>query len=215
MYTTTAICFGSSVKGYACDNSDRDVIWFDKLPPKCYLKDFVDGHVRKNHHQKADDQVQSDELIGLRGVFTGKYAYLAYYQYQIKDPNLKALVAELSAEYWDRIYNVVRRSIINPNRILGKNALQQMYQFQMGRYIGIHKNCPDFHFKMPDCFDITNTPHIRQFYQNCMRKRDDVLDQYDIDALWKQQPEPLVKDDHQHNDDLYREKIFNFIMNRE
>lgn len=107
--TFTQICFGSSVKGYSTEISDNDIVCFEKLDRAEYLKEFALGKSRTNVHN-ADDTINSTELIGLRGIVSGKYSYLAMYQWQIVDEALKQLVIELSCEYWDRIYNVVRRT---------------------------------------------------------------------------------------------------------
>lgn len=64
------IQFGSRVKGYSVDTSDDDVIIFEKSSPNLYLEEFLLGRPRQNKH--IGDCIHSTELIGLRGIITGK-----------------------------------------------------------------------------------------------------------------------------------------------
>ncbi|KAJ6636377.1 hypothetical protein Bhyg_14966 [Pseudolycoriella hygida] len=209
--TVTRICFGSSVKGYSTNASDNDIICFEKLEPAEYVREFVLGIPRTNIH-KADDTIISTELIGLRGIVTGKYSYLALHQCQILDSSLKRLVVELSSEYWDRVYNIVRRTTINPKLIQGKNALQQLYQYQMARYIRQNKKPPNFQLKMPDCFEITGSQHCQELFHKFLNLRNEKLSTELVDLLWLEKQEKI--DELPHDDDVFYEKIVNFVLGK-
>lgn len=71
MDKATLIRFGSVYKGYGVENSDDDLIYFEKLSPIEYRKEFVLGQQRSNKHSKDADVIHSTELIGLRGIVTG------------------------------------------------------------------------------------------------------------------------------------------------
>ncbi|XP_031627216.1 uncharacterized protein LOC116343341 [Contarinia nasturtii] len=207
--TVTQIYFGSTVKGYSTKESDTDVVNFVRMNPKIVMSEFILNQKRKM--SLYGSEVHSPELNGLRGIITGKYPHLALYQYQLPDSPLKELVMELSCEYWDRIYNHVRKPFISRGA-KGKNALQQLYQLQVAHYILKNHSCPKFHFKMPECFEITGRQHCKKLFDAFMESRETEVPQEYIDLLFKEIPEQI--DDRVHKDEIFSEKIFNYILER-
>lgn len=232
MDKATLIRFGSVLKGYGVESSDDDLIYFEKLSPIEYRKEFVLGQKRMNEHSKDADVIHSTELIGLRGIVTGlylklfsmkgnrfiliratlsgKYYYLALFQWQIPDESrrLKDLVSELGIEYYDRIYNVLRRLTMDVKRDLtGKNGLQQLYAWQAACYVKKHKRCPDFQQKFPECLTV---PEYKELYEIFLDKRDEILPKSLVNRLLESQPhamEPIP-----HDDDVFYKKILDYVL---
>lgn len=212
----TKIVFGSSTKGYSSDKSDSDIIYFERRKPVEYVSEFVRGTPLKNVHKEDDaDVVWSTELIGLRGIMSGKYAHLAVFQNQIPQSKLKDLVHDLGNEYAHRIYAVVRRKTIDPKCVRGKNALQQLFSWQMAEYIKLHGKLPgDVGFKMPQCFELTNMPHLREKYENYMSRREEQLSEKEVDEFFKMQPIENLNVHCEYDDEKYEKMIFDYVMSQ-
>lgn len=135
---------------------------------------------------------------------------MALFQWQIPSNliRLKDLVSELSTEYYDRIFNVLRRPTIDLKKnVKGKNGLQQLYMWQAAYYIKEHKKCPDFQLKYPECLTVTE---FKELYESFMVKRDEVLPRSLVDRLVEVQPEAM--EPIQHDDDVFHKKILDYVL---
>ncbi|XP_031626001.1 uncharacterized protein LOC116342492 [Contarinia nasturtii] len=188
-------------------DGDNETIKFVKMNPKVIIKEFILKEQRKNYRE--GDTVYSTELNGLRGIISGKYPYLALYQYQLPDSPLKELVSELSNANFDRIYRYLRA--VHMIDSTGKLALQQLYRFQLGHYISQTNSLPDFHLKMPECFELTNTQHCKKLFDLFMESYEETIPMDYQDLLLKEKPVNKVIVG-SHKDDIFAEKILNYVV---
>lgn len=197
--------------GYSICNSDEDLVIFLKLSKEDYCREFVTGRVVSNKHKKNNcDIVYSSELIGLRGVISGSYNYLALYQYQIPESKFKNLVEELSTEYWDKIYNVLCNFCFKQNQLLGKHALHQLFNYSFCHFLIQNHKCPTNQFKMPECFSVINKPHYHELYNKFMSYRDIDLPLDLIDAIKNEKPQKI--DMLHHDDAFFHKKIIDYVL---
>lgn len=146
----------------------------------------------------------------LCNIISGKYYYLALFQWQIPDKSrrLKDLVSELGMEYHDRIFNVLRRLTMDVKKdIKGKNGLQQLYAWQAAYYVKEHKRCPDFQLKFPECLTV---PESKELYEIFLDKRDEILSEALVNRFLELQPEAMEPT--QHDDDVFYQKILDYVL---
>lgn len=102
--------------------------------------------------------------------------------------------------------------MIDRDKVKGKNALQQLYQFQMARYIVDNKTPPTFQLKMPDCFEINGTPHCLELFNEFLNLRNAEVPKELVDLLFLEKPARM--DELPHNDAVFHEKIVNYVLQR-
>ena len=144
---------GSNVKGYNTEGSDRDVIHFVKSSKSSYIRHFTGlENVLKNRRDDTDE-VHSDLLTGLLGVYKGNYPHLWVFgnEETLKDePELLAFVQRLGsirlklilqhlARYGSRIRDTATKGLISCD---AKTLLQILYNLSLVDYCLTRRSAP-------------------------------------------------------------------------
>ncbi|AKN80608.1 HE65 [Perigonia lusca single nucleopolyhedrovirus] len=144
---------GSRAKGFAVDGvSDRDIIEITKCSPSRFMEHILDDSkrlhnthtlIRNEQNSNIGDLVKVDLFVALRGVYTGKYYYLAAFatRSDMNNDNLYEFVHDVALLRLPMILHTMIK--YRPKSKLPKNLLGIVYNLLYVNYCLNNNNLPN------------------------------------------------------------------------